>query len=154
RELFIGWANEHYAETNERTFPENLRGPWAKMEGYCARLALIVQLCRWAAGEVLDEDVDRKSVAGAAALIEYFKSHARRVYTRLPSTEEDRHVAAAVEWIRKRPNGVASLRDVLRNGVGGVKSKREAIALFAELEIRGYGEAKPAERNSLRFFMD
>ncbi len=90
REAFIAFAIELYGELADPDFPEHLRGPFAKLEGYGARLALLLQLCRLACEETLGEAVDAHSVLGAAALVHYFKSHARRVYARLHATPEDR----------------------------------------------------------------
>lgn len=96
RETFIEWVNSHHKELTDPLFPENLRGPWAKMEGYCARLALILQECRYVAGEASSEEMDEISVENAAALIDYFKSHARKVYSRLHVTREDKQAELAL----------------------------------------------------------
>ena len=43
-------------------------------------------LLRAACGEAEPDHVDEVSVAGAWALVDYFKAHARRVYQRLKTT--------------------------------------------------------------------
>lgn len=76
-------------ESRQAGFPARLRGVWAKMRGYLARISLILALCRCAeSGEV--EPVEVEDVENAAVIVAYFQSHARRVYGKLGSvTRED-----------------------------------------------------------------
>ena len=120
KKVWVEWISGHQKELADPSFPENLRGPWAKMEGYCARLALILQELRLAAQEAESEQVDEQSVAGSWALIHYFKSHARRVYARLRATPEDMRITNAINWIRKQ-GGKVKARDFLNHHVAGVK---------------------------------
>ena len=138
KSLFVEWVNGHHTEMAEPNFPDQLRGPWSKFEGYCARFALIVHSCRHAAGDVDLNGIDSVSIAGAVALTDYFKSQTRKVYARLRSTEEDRRVAAMVAWIHKK-GGSATVRDVVSNRVAGCRKATEAKALFLEMEERGQG---------------
>lgn len=64
---FETWANEHYKTLN-KVAPE-LAGAWAKMDGQCARLSLI--LARAADTEVTPDIVDR-----AISLVRYFQGQA------------------------------------------------------------------------------
>ena len=82
RQTFVECANALYVELTDPDCPEMMRGPLAKLEGYGARFALLLQLCRCVCGDAHGEHVDEGSVLGAAALVDYFKSHARRVYSR------------------------------------------------------------------------
>lgn len=135
------FIKDHYKEQEESIFPDNLKGPWAKMEGYAARLALILQFLRWACDEADDSYVDDVSMAGAAELIDYFKSHAKRVYDRLKATPEDKRVQSAVEWIRKR-GGTSSARDFLTHKVAGVKKASDVRGLFKDIQDRGWGKVE------------
>ena len=108
------------------------------MKGYCARLALILQEARVAAGEADSEAVDAVSVEGAVRLIDYFKSHARKVYARLSSPELDEQIATAVDWIRRK-GGEASARDLYTGKVAGFKTSRDAEKLIGQLETHGWG---------------
>lgn len=152
KSVWVEWINDHYKEQEDPSFPDNLRGPWAKMEGYAARLALILHMCRIASGEVTSEDVDEYSMTGAAALIEYFKSHAKRVYSRLKASPEEKRMMGAVEWI-KRQGGKVTARDILRYKVAGVKSASDAKTLLRELESRGAGTLEEGPRKSLIFHL-
>jgi hypothetical protein len=74
--IFRGFFNAWEIETRVRG---PLAGTWAKLKGYCARLALIVQHLRWASGEADRTQVDDTSMIGAVTLTHYFASHAERV---------------------------------------------------------------------------
>jgi len=115
-----------------------LRGPWAKLEGYCARLALVLHLTRLVCGEVQHEAIDDTSVFSAAALVDYFKSHARIIYHRLHASPEDKRIEAARQWIA-RHGGDATVRDIYTHKVAGCKTTNDAEALVELLVSQGYG---------------
>ena len=69
---WIEWVNRHRHETVQ----DSLRPTWAKAEGQCARLALVLFELRRACNETHSEQVDETSLKGAIQLIEYFKAHA------------------------------------------------------------------------------
>jgi len=140
KQLWRAWITDHYNEQEAPDFPENLAGPWAKLEGYTARFALIIHLARWASGEPVNaKAIDAASMACAAEITDYFKSHARRVYTHLHATPDDKRVLTAVAWIRRQPQGQTTARAILRAGVAGVHTSDEAKALLITLAERGYG---------------
>jgi hypothetical protein len=132
------------------SFPTPLRGPFAKFEGYGARLALILHEARLACGEATGANVDQPSVLGAAALIHYFKAHARRVYARLRATPEDKRVDELVRWIT-RQGGRVTARMLQHHEIAGVKSADEAKRLLRTLAGRGYGRVIEQARNSVTF---
>ena len=115
-----------------------LRGPWAKLEGYCARLALVLHLTRLVCGEVQRESIDDISVFSAATVVDYFKSHARIVYAQLHALPEEKRVEAARQWIT-RHGGEATLRDLCRYEVAGCKTTHDADALVEILVNHGHG---------------
>jgi len=73
------FTRDHAAEVNHEDFPDFLRGPWAKLRGYGARLALVIHCLREAAGSAAGNAVDGDSIKAGARLVGYFKSHARRM---------------------------------------------------------------------------
>lgn len=142
--LWGEWYDMHFSESEQR-LPVYLRGPWAKLEAYAARLALIVHLARVADGDTAanPELVDVASLIQAFALIEYFKTHAHRVYALLHASPEDRRLTDAVAWVRRKPSGcVVTAREAQQAHVGGVRSAEEAKALLAQLAELGYGFAQ------------
>jgi len=144
------FIKDHYKEQEDPLFPDNLRGPWGKMEGYAARLALILQLLRFACGEAKSEEVDDTSISGAADLIDYFKSHAKRVYAQLRTTPQGKKILSAVEWIR-RQGGNVTARDVLMHRVVNVRTASEAKQLLYHLQERGYGMVKEGQKKNVSF---
>ena len=148
--LFVRFSNRLHTEMQAPEFPVGLRGPWSKLEGYGARLALVIHLARWVCGEATDEDADEVSMLSASALVEYFCSHAKQVYAQLRATKEDKEVAGAVAWIKNR-GGRVTAREVVTYRVGGVKSTKEAKALLEMLVDRGYGEVTEGYKKSIIF---
>jgi hypothetical protein len=144
--VWVEWFNAHTRQVNAPTFSLALRGPWAKLVSYAARFALILQGVRKAAGEASTEDVDAVSVAGAADLIEYFKSHARRVYRNLLATPEDKQVTEALVWMRRRGGTTFTSREVQNSGLHGIHKREDAQALLRLLDDRGYGKATDPEK--------
>jgi hypothetical protein len=136
--VFVAWIQDHYREMDSELFPEHLRGPWAKMPAYCARLVLVLHMIRFVCGEAKHETLDNVTVLRATVLTEYFKAHAKRVYARLHVTEDDKRVSAGLRWIRGHGNS-ATLREFVTYRVAGCKKRVDAEILFHEFEDRGYG---------------
>jgi hypothetical protein len=149
-ETFRALVEELYQVLNAPDCAPHLRGPIAKLEGYAARLALILQLTRKAAGETGEETIEQTSVDGAAKLVRYFLSHARRVYAQLRTTPEDKQVVAVMQWIRAHGTSTTA-RELLTNHVAGVKSASEAKVLLTKLHDRGYGRVKDGPGNRVLF---
>jgi hypothetical protein len=104
RDKFGQFVTQLGADMQAEEFPDALRGPWAKLDGYAARLALILQVCWDAASNLTSTQVDVQSVERAITLVDYFKSHARRVYPCLRSGFSDkrgRDANAVLDWIKK-----------------------------------------------------
>lgn len=152
RAKWIAWYNGHCREEESCELSEHLRNAWAKLSGYCARLALIIQMARWACGEASDGEIDETSVVSAITLVEYFKSHARRVHSKLHQNPQAKQDARAVAWIRKH-GGRATPRDIQRAGVAGVKNVEQARELLQNLADRGYGMIEPQAERSFVFVL-
>jgi putative DNA primase/helicase len=107
-------------ESHQAGFPARLRGVWAKMRGYLARISLILALCRCAEGGEV-EQVEGEDVENAAVIVAYFRAHARRVYGKLGTVTSDDLLAG-------------ELRAFLEDRGGAWKGT--AAELYAELEGR------------------
>jgi hypothetical protein len=77
--LFVQWHDEYCAEMGSPDLPALRRGFYAKLKGYCARLALIHAL----ATDPRAKKIDKESIAAAAAQVDYFKAQAAKVAQRL-----------------------------------------------------------------------
>jgi Protein of unknown function (DUF3987) len=118
------FTREHSQELNAEDFPPHLKGPWSKLRGYCGRFAVLIHCLRRACGETDDDNspVDGESVRRAAALIRYFKSHARKIYTEL---EADPRIALArkmLKWIVGQSKPTFTRRDLHQANRGTIKS--------------------------------
>jgi hypothetical protein len=81
-------------------------------------------------------------MAAAGDLIDYFKSHTRKVYAMLRATPEDKQVLTALAWIKRQPERKVSARDLQHAGVTGITTSEEAQNLLEQLKERGYGRVE------------
>jgi hypothetical protein len=146
------FTQAHAAERNAEDFPPHLIGPWSKLRGYCARLGLIVHFLRWGAGEVQSADgrtdVDGESMNRAVRLVDYFKSHARKVYAVM---DADPRVAAArrlVRWIVQGNVDQFTRRDAYRVMRGSCKTVDDIDPILLLLEKHGYIRPLPTPDDS------
>jgi Protein of unknown function (DUF3987) len=98
RQAWQAFTNAHAAEINAPDFPDHLCGHWAKLRGYCGRLALIAHLLN---ADDDKADVDAAAVERAAELVAYFKSHARRVYAMMDADPRVKAAKKILAWIAR-----------------------------------------------------
>jgi hypothetical protein len=84
KKLLFKWQRDNTDKCNEAE-TEALAGIFSKLDMYVCRLALILQLMRWACNEGNKEEISTEAVKGAIQLIEYFRLSAVRVYSILAS---------------------------------------------------------------------
>jgi hypothetical protein len=121
--VFDAGLRRHIEQMNHDAFPHRLRGPWTRLGTYAGRFWLILT--------VLDSVVDSRgelegspvasaeTARGAWWLVEYFKTHTRRVLSARRSTRSALRVESAADvvmrWIRKHPEQkVVQFRDLTR----------------------------------------
>ncbi len=112
KRAWVAFYNEHAHEQVKLTGEES--AAWSKLEGYAARLALLVHMIRRAAGDPTLADrelVDAASIAAGVVLARWFGNEARRVYAILGESEDGRLSRRLVEWIAGQGGGV-TVRDV------------------------------------------
>jgi hypothetical protein len=147
-----GWMRGHIRQSP----PPALKGVWSKMGGYCARLALILFLSRKACGEVPEsvKQIDAASVRGAVSLVNYFKSHAQRVYEHSASLSDTTRIGEAMKWVRKQwaQGREVSSTLVTRSGVCRCRKAEEADELLHDLADLQHGVLREGPRGGL--FLD
>jgi hypothetical protein len=145
--LFAEWFNAHQVEQQDDEFSPSLAGPWSKMEGFCARFALILAMLAWAYDPErppLPGDVGPLEMLGARRLAGYFKGHFRRALGELEGRHHDLpHDARLIlRWaLRRRETDpehpeVFSARDISRNFARFVNLDRDRA--LAALVTRRY----------------
>jgi hypothetical protein len=141
RDAWQTFTHSHAAEVNAEGFPECLRGPWSKLRGYCGRLALVLHYLRWACGEVEGDksDVDGESVRRAEVLIDYFKAHARRVYSLLDADPRAAPARRLLHWVAQANQATFTKRDAYRALRGPrCRSVEDVDPVLALLEQHGH----------------
>jgi hypothetical protein len=103
------FTNGLAAQLNDEMISESLRGNYAKMKGYAARLGLILHFLRHVHNEVGEEDVDSDSLDRAAQLVTYFQSHACKVYAIIDADEKIADARRVLRWLANSLNCLNSL---------------------------------------------
>ena len=135
---WIEFYNEHAAE--QMDMHGDLSAAWSKLEGYAARLALVVHFIRVVAADrslTTTEAVDQSSIEAGIKLSRWFGSEARRVYGIVGETDDDRDTRRLIDWIERR-GGDATIRDV-QQGCRWLKETGLAEAALMALVKAGIG---------------
>jgi hypothetical protein len=114
KKAWIKFYNDHAKEQARLT--GDLSAAWSKLEGYAARLALVIHLVRCVSGDetgVSIDEVDEVSIAAGVELSRWFGQEARRVYDILGESDENRDQRQLIELIRRK-GGTVTGRDLMR----------------------------------------
>ncbi len=117
-----------------------LAAAWSKLEGYAARLALVIHFIRWAADDPTlqsADEVDAASITAGVRLAQWFKCEARRVYALLSESDDDADQRRLVEWI-ERKGGEVTAREV-QMGCRWLREPGAAETALNELAKSGFG---------------
>lgn len=101
KKIIMQWQADLTDRINES--PEPLKVSLNKLDTYCLRLCLIVQLLRWACNEADKKSIDVHSTQAAIKLTEYFMSNAMRVHSYLKNTPVDRLPETTRTWYDQLP---------------------------------------------------
>lgn len=119
------------------------------LEAYAGRLALIVHLSRWAAGENVDPALcDPISMERGTKLARWFATESRRLHTVLRIQQLERQSRLLVAWLQGR-DFLAKPRDLCRAFSGQYPTCQSAETALDELVQHGAGEwlaVPPGER--------
>jgi hypothetical protein len=103
-----------------------------------ARLALVIHLSRYAAGEEVDPLLcDATSMQHGIALARWFAYEAQRVLKKVSLTAERRDLQQLYEWIRRHPAGSVTIRDVCRSNSRKYPTAQCAMAAMTKLKDSG-----------------
>ncbi len=142
---WIQFFNEHAHEMSE--LEGDLRAAWSKLEGYAARLALIVHLVRQATGDPTLEHpgrVDAASILAGVAISRWCANEARRIYSAWEETDDQRDQRRLVDFIIRK-GGVVTVRQV-QQGCTWLKTPGAAETALQQLVSAGLGLWKSTPR--------
>lgn len=132
---YVRWYDSHHEEI--RNMPDaKLKSPWAKFEAKCARYALVLRMI-WTEDPDGAEDVQACDVERAIALVDYYKSHARGVYSRLKNTAEDDYVVRLLHLASTKADQQVSVREAMR--ALKLHTKSDTLAVFKRAADLGKG---------------
>jgi len=135
------WANfynEHASLQSEKSGA--LAAAFSKIEGYAARLALVVHLVRCAADDpsIDPEAIDRESVESGATMARWFANESERVYSMFNESDDDAESRQLVEWIERR-GGLVTVRET-QQGHRLYKTSSDAEVALSKLVEADLGQ--------------
>ena len=113
RPVWAGFVNIHGQETADVSGP--LAAAFSKLEGYAARLALVLSLARWAENPgslgIGPTAVDLESIQAGIEIVEWAKNETRRIYAVLSENDDERTVREVLEFV-DRHGGAVTVREL------------------------------------------
>ena len=123
--------------TNQVAADEVLFGWSENLAGQAARLALVLHLARWGAGEQVQQSVcDLISMQRGIALARWFAYEAQRVVTILSLSAERRDQQRLLDWLHRR-GGPATARDLCRSNSRKYPTLEAAVSALERLGDTG-----------------
>jgi hypothetical protein len=148
KRIWIAFYNEHAQEQLE--LAGDLAAAWSKLEGYAARLALVVHLTRRAAGAALTDedsgDIDAASIKAGITLSRWFGNEAERVYAALSESDEEHEQRELVELIQRRGGSITprELMHASRRYRGSADDAEAALEQLTKNKLAIRENAMPA----------
>lgn len=131
KEQFAEWVNQHYVATEDPELSPFVRGAYAKLKGYCPRLALIHAF----GTSPTATTVGNASITAACKLIDYFKAQAWKV-SQAVGPLGPRSIERCKAAIRRKLSVCRySKRDVQRSVSGGADLFQTAWEELLQPEI-------------------
>ena len=138
KQRWIAFFNDHGREMIGLE-DERLAPAWSKLEGYAARLALVLHCLRAAEGGTLRDaaPVGLECIEAGIQLVAWFKNETRRIYGRLAESEDTRDARKVLSYIENK-GGRATVRDLKRAGL--CRGDRDRITeVLDKLAKAGFG---------------
>lgn len=140
KRVWVDYYKRHNQEQAQLT--GDLAAAWSKLEGYAARLALVIHFARWAYGDpkLRNPDiVDARSMEAGVQLAGWFGNEAQRVYAALEESGEERGQRELVELIDGKGGRISArgLMQASRRHRGNAQDAKDALD---ELHSAGLGK--------------
>jgi 5S rRNA maturation endonuclease (ribonuclease M5) len=138
RPLWVGFVNRHGRETADLAGP--VAAAFSKLEGYAARLALVLSLARWAENPgtlgIGPVAVDVESVRAGIEIVEWAKQETLRIYAMLSEDDQELEYREVLELVERR-GGTITVRELQR--AQHHKNAEEAEELLRAMAADGLG---------------
>lgn len=144
RHAWIDWFEKHAAEGRELGGASSAM--WSKLEGYSARLALLVHHVRLASGDPTLESpdaIDALSMRAGATLADWFGHEARRINEARNESAEERQEQELLDFIGKRGGSLTS-RELQQSKRAYNSSAEAAEAALDRLTKKGLAHWEPS----------
>jgi len=105
RRLWGALTDELKEDPLKPGFPKRLRGPWGKLEAYLARFGLLFATIRLADNPTNLQVVNVEDLEAAHKVVQYFQSHARRVYKQLYADDPEDTLSYALHTYLHKNGG-------------------------------------------------
>lgn len=156
RQAFHEYVNSLAQKINDGEIPDYCRGFVEKLKGIVARMALIIHYLRWAEDASVFENellLDFQDMQAACKLADYYLSQFIRVKRLMQSDTEDLKHRKIYDWMIKKDEPSYKARDLIRNGVAGIKNTKEAARHLNQMAEKGYGNWKSEENKAHQVFV-
>lgn len=148
KEVWVDFYNTHAEETT--SLPDKTGAVWSKLEGYAARLALVIHEIRIAAGDPTIEtknSIDANSIRQSVELVKWFGHESRRIYEILAEDTDTREHQNLVDWIRQRGGRVTATETMtLRKYRESSKHAESALQALVENGLGHWESREPTSR--------
>jgi hypothetical protein len=134
---WIAFYDEH-ATQQAQIAGGDLAAAWSKLEGYAARLLLIIHCVRVACGDEslkTDDYIDESSIEAAVTIARWFGEEIKRIYGMLSEDDDQRDNRRLLEQIQAR-DGRITVRDLMRTTrrfQGSAEVARSALQQLADI---------------------
>ena len=139
RPVWAAFVNAHGQETADVSGP--LAAAFSKLEGYAARLALVLSLARWAENPgtlgIGPAAVDMESLRAGIEIVEWAKNETRRIYVMLSEDDQEREQREVLEVVERR-GGSITVRELQQTM--HFKTAEDSEATLAALVVDGLGQ--------------
>jgi hypothetical protein len=146
--LWVDFVNQHGREAVELTGA--LAAAWSKLEGYAARLALVVELAGWAESPRGDgrgpAEVSAESVRAGIALVEWAGNETRRIYSMLAEDGEERTIREVLELVERRGGSITARELQQAKHFGTSEEAEEVLHQMVAASLGQWVEMPPGPR--------
>lgn len=104
RDYLYAWHNRNVGEINSIKNDLDVESRKMKLSSNASRIALVLQIMRWASGEGHKDHIDIDSIRGSISLMDYYED----TYCRIQETIREKSVQSSTDWLMELGNTFSS----------------------------------------------